>query len=297
MNTKITLSETTLLEKAGGKNRYRVRIIQAGQGSTGFYPADVLKEHGPTAFPKGTHCYVDHGQGTRSPDDIAGVLDSDTEFVEDDEGLYSTIKFTSRGMKIVEELKDDVGLSIHASGTIDEEGVVQTIEYSRLNSVDIVSRAGANGAILELLESFREQSDENCDKISSEQNNVSENAGADEREKMTEEDIKAVVTAVSEALAPQFAALSEALKPAEVEPPETEDAPDLVAAVEAAVEADLPKVQRESVVAAVAAGTPLEEAINAQKTLRDQILAEAAVETGGRVVGSATETDLTITWK
>lgn len=296
MNTKITLSETTLLEKAGGKNRYRVRIIQAGQGSTGFYPAEVLKEHGPTAFPKGTHCYVDHGQGTRSPDDIAGVLDSDTEFVEDDEGLYSTIKFTSRGMKIVEELKDDVGLSIHASGTIDEEGVVQSIEHSRLNSVDIVSRAGANGAILELLESFREQSGENYDKISSEQNNVSENAGADEREKMTEEDIKAVVTAVSEALAPQFAALSEALKP-EVEPAETEDAPDLVAAVEAAVEADLPKVQRESVVAAVVAGTPLEEAINAQKTLRDQILAEAAVETGGRVVGSATETDLTITWK
>lgn len=296
MNTKITLSETTLLEKAGGKNRYRVRIIQAGQGSTGFYPAEVLKEHGPTAFPKGTHCYVDHGQGTRSPDDIAGVLDSDTEFVEDDEGLYSTIKFTSRGMKIVEELKDDVGLSIHASGTIDEEGVVQSIEHSRLNSVDIVSRAGANGAILELLESFREQSGENYDKISSEQNIVSENAGADEREKMTEEDIKAVATAISEALAPQFAALSEALKP-EVEPAETEDAPDLVAAVEAAVEADLPKVQRESVVAAVAAGTPLEEAINAQKTLRDQILAEAAVETGGRVVGSATETDLTITWK
>ena len=292
--TKITLHETALLEKAGG-NRFRVRIIQAGQGSSGTYTPEVLAEYGPSAFPKGTHCYVDHGQGTiRSVDAIAGVLDSDPVFEESDDSLYATIRFTSRGMKVVEELKDDVGLSISASGQINEDGIVESIDYYPTNSVDIVSRAGANGKILDLLEAFNAgQSGENYDKISSEQKNVSEEAGADERETMTEEDVKAIVAGISEALAPRFDALTEALKPAPVE--ETvEEGADLVAAVEAAVEADLPKVQRESVVAAVAAGTPIEEAIKAQKELRDSILAEADTSGGGRVFSGKSDINLTI---
>lgn len=281
------LHETTLLEKRGG-NRFRVRIIQAGQGSSGFYPADVLKEYGPAAFPKGTHCYIDHGTGSvRTVEAIGGVLDSDPEFVEEEDGLYGTIRFTAKGMKIVEELKDDIGLSISASGEIDEDGVITSIDYSPLNSVDMVSRAGANGKILDLLESYGKIEDEQ---------NVSENAGADEREMMTEEDIKAVVSGITEALAPTIAALTEALKPAEVavEEQDEEKAPDLVAANEAAHEADLPKVQRESVVAAVAAGTPLTEALTAQKALRDAILAEAANDSGGRVLGGGSDIDLTI---
>lgn len=290
--TKITLHETALLEKAGG-NRFRVRIIQAGQGSSGTYTPEVLAEYGPAAFPKGTHCYVDHGQGTiRSVDSIAGVLDSDPVFEESDESLYATIRFTSRGMKVVEELKDDVGLSISASGQINEDGIVESIDYYPTNSVDIVSRAGANGKILELLEAF----DAGRDTLDNEQKNVSEEAGADERETMTEEDVKAIVAGISEALAPRFDALTEALKPAPVEETVEEGAetPDLVAAVEAAVEADLPKVQRESVVAAVAAGTPLEEAIKAQKELRDSILAEADTSGGGRVFSGKSDINLTI---
>ena len=294
--TKITLHETALLEKVGG-NRFRVRIIQAGQGSSGTYTPEVLAEYGPAAFPKGTHCYVDHGQGTiRSVDSIAGRLDSDPVFEESDESLYATIRFTSRGMKVVEELKDDVGLSISASGQINEDGIVESIDYYPTNSVDIVSRAGANGKILDLLEAF----DAGRDTLDNEQKNVSEEAGADEREPMTPDEIAAVVTAISEALDPRFDALTEAIKPAPVEEAVEEGAeePDLVAAVEAAVEADLPKVQREAVVAAVAAGTPLEEAVAAQKSLRDQILAESQTDSGGRVVGVAKEVDLTLTkWK
>lgn len=294
--TKITLHETALLEKVGG-NRFRVRIIQAGQGSSGTYTPEVLAEYGPAAFPKGTHCYVDHGQGTiRSVDSIAGRLDSDPVFEESDESLYATIRFTSRGMKVVEELKDDVGLSISASGQINEDGIVESIDYYPTNSVDIVSRAGANGKILDLLESF----DASRDTLVYEKQNVSEEAGADEREPMTPDEIAAVATAISEALAPRFDALTEAIKPAPVEEAVEEGAeePDLVAAVEAAVEADLPKVQREAVVAAVAAGTPLEEAVAAQKSLRDQILAESQTDSGGRVVGVAKEVDLTLTkWK
>ena len=301
MNKNITLRETTLLEKVGG-NRFRVRIIQAGEGSSGHYTPEVLEEYGPTAFPKGTHCYVDHGQDrkARSVDSIAGVLDSDPVFEAEDESLYATMKFTSRGMKIVEELKEDVGLSISASGTINEDGFVESIEYSPLNSVDLVSRAGANGRILELHESYNEMHENEISAtLSSVNTNVSEEAGADEREPMTPEEIDAVATAISEALAPRFDAITDALKPAPADEDVEEGAegPDLVAAVEAAVEADLPKVQREAVVAAVAAGTPLEEALTAQKTLRDQILSEAAGDAGGRVVGSTKDIDLTIDWK
>ena len=137
MNKIVKLSEATLLEKVGG-NRFRVRIIQAGQGSSGFYPAEVVKEYGPTAFPKGTHCYVDHGPGSvRSVDSIGGVIDSEPVFEEADEGLYATMRFTSRGMKIVEELKEDVGLSISASGSKNDEDNVN----------DPLARQGNSGAV------------------------------------------------------------------------------------------------------------------------------------------------------
>ena len=289
----------------GSKNTFNVRIIRAGQGSSGFYTPEVLKEDGPTAFPKGTHCFLGHtenGSPYRTAEHIVGTLQADPVWVEEEEALYAPVKFTTRGMRIVEELKDDVGMSINAGGRVSEDGVVEAITYHPNNAIDLVPRAGAGGAILDLMESFRNELAAG-DKQLSEHDTLNEataaeQTGADERIKMTEEDIAALAASLTESLKPLFTGLVESLAPVVEEDVDEDDAPDLVAATEAATEAGLPAVQREAVRAEVAAGATLEEAIKKQKDLRDSILAESATDGGGRVISGKREpVDLSIEWK
>src|ERR1041384_4001866 len=96
----------------GTKGIWRTRIIEADvQGSSGYYPADVLKRDGPTAFPAGTHVYLDHptadedeGRPERSFKDLAGYLVDGARYEEsetDGRGLFARIQF-------IDELKDRI---------------------------------------------------------------------------------------------------------------------------------------------------------------------------------------------
>lgn len=267
------LNETASLGKKSG-NKYRVKIIEAGQGSSGFYSEDVLREYGPTAFPPGTFSFVNHitpseewERPVRDVEEIAGVLESAPVF--ENGALYGEIKFTSRGAKLVEELGEHIGLSISASGKAreGEDGsvIVESIHYSPLNSIDIVTRAGAGGKIEHLLESYRGTMDNNDN---------APNTGADERIPMTEEDIKKIAEAVKAV----FADFAESLRPAPATEVEAEESVDVIAAVEAITEAGLTKTARARVIKAIEAGTPLDEAVQAEKDLRDEVLKEAEAE-------------------
>lgn len=106
---------------------------------------------------------------------------------------------------------------------------------------------------------------------------------------MNEQEIKALAEALALAIEPKFAALTEALTPVAAEPKEEKDV-DEAAVVESAVEAGLSKASRVRVVEAVRAGTTPDDAIKAEKDLREQILAEAVTEdetSVGRVRESA----------
>lgn len=147
-------------------NRWRARLIEAPiHGSSGYYSAETVRRDGPTAFPASTPIYFDHPSRSEEDDrpersvrDLAGKLISTPVFEND--GLYADVEFYSWAADIVREMGPDIGMSIRASAEV-VPGVVdgrQTRIVSRLiegASVDLVTRAGAGGKLVSLLESAR----------------------------------------------------------------------------------------------------------------------------------------------
>lgn len=167
-----TLRESALLAAApesAGKGIWRSLLIAADvQGSSGYYPAEVLERDGAKAFPAGTHVYFDHPTGTeeverpeRSVLELAGYLIEDAAFEEsgDGRGLFARVQFTERAKPIVQDLKDVIGLSIRATGQIEETPSGRIVrQISEGLSVDLVTRAGAGGRLVTMTESTTSES-------------------------------------------------------------------------------------------------------------------------------------------
>lgn len=270
----------------------KIRLISAGQGSSGLYPAEMLEHYGPNAFPAGTQLFWDHlgesesweRQGNHSIKDLVGVTTSDAVFSAENSALEAGVKFFPNAADFVREAYQHFDLSIEAAAYVDEEGVVEAIIPSPRNCVALVPKGGRDGKITALVESYREKHG----KIVSNR----ENAG-DERKEITVEpkDIKAVTTAVVEAIKPMFTQLSEALAPAPVveESDEAEETVDVGAVAEALIEAGLPKSGRTRVLEAVKAGTDIAKAIEAEKAYVEEIVKESAVEDAGTVKVTGTK--------
>lgn len=298
-NKKINLTESG---SGGGKltgNVWRVRIIQTGQGSSGIYTESVLRQYGPAAFPKGTRVFFNHMTENEEWDrpagdvtKIAGKLRTDPVYEGD--GLYGEIEFGESALPIVRDFHDVIGLSIRAGGWSDEDGVIQEIVPSKLNSVDLVTEPGAGGRLIELMESFRESA--KIDTVNGEPSGSSEES---ERKPMNEQEIKALAEALAAAIKPEFTALTEALAPKAPEK-EDEDTVDFAAVTESALAADLGKSSRERVVKAVREGAKVEDAIASEKSLKEEFLAEAKtndVATGNvKTAGDSTFTGSISGW-
>lgn len=298
-NKKINLTESG---SGGGKltgNVWRVRIIQTGQGSSGIYTESVLRQYGPAAFPKGTRVFFNHMTENEEWDrpagdvtKIAGKLRTDPVYEGD--GLYGEIEFGESALPIVRDFHDVIGLSIRAGGWSDEDGVIQEIVPSKLNSVDLVTEPGAGGRLIELMESFRESA--KIETINGEPSGSSEES---ERKPMNEQEIKALAEALAAAIKPEFTALTEALAPKAPEK-EDEDTVDFAAVTESALAADLGKSSRERVVKAVREGAKVEDAIASEKSLKEEFLAEAKtndVATGNvKTAGDSTFTGSISGW-
>ncbi|MFE0472534.1 hypothetical protein ACFW2V_13060 [Streptomyces sp. NPDC058947] len=168
-----TLRESALLSPVDlpstGKGIWRTCLIEADvQGSSGYYPAEVLERDGPNAFPAGTHVYFDHPTGSeeverpeRSVRDIAGYLLDDAAFEEgsDGRGLFSRVQFTENAKSLVKELNTVIGLSIRAAGQIEETPSGRIVrQISEGLSVDLVTRAGAGGRLVTMTESAAPES-------------------------------------------------------------------------------------------------------------------------------------------
>lgn len=147
----------------------RIKIIQPGWGSSGYYSADVLKAAAPK-FAEGTHIYIDHPSRSEAVDrpersvrDLAGSFTSAAVWEENGSngpGLYADVKFKGDLAAQINDIAPHVGMSIRALGSRssgEAEGqsgmIINSIEQAE--SVDVVTVAGAGGAITELLESLR----------------------------------------------------------------------------------------------------------------------------------------------
>jgi len=272
MPTKRSLRESGFsLGKVTGKNRWRARIVQVGAGSSGFYTEAALRDTGPAAFPVGTKINADH-QGfdasfehpSGSITTLMGAIVTEPEFVAATEsipaGLEADVEFGTQWSPFVEQFHEILGMSINAYGWGDqltEAGlpIIEGFIPDPLNTVDVVTVAGAGGKLMALQESYKGIV---RDKMDSSNEHGKDNG-------MTPEEIQALAEALAKAIAPSFTELKEALAPKPATEPEKAE-PDMAAVVEAVVEAKLPKTARAKVMESVKGGAKVEDAIAAEQT-------------------------------
>ncbi len=281
-------------EKDDGAGRYRIRIIAPGRGSTGMYTAPNLAESAPLFVP-GTHMFFDHQTMTedwerpeRSVRDLAGVFESGAEIMPDG-SLEADIKVYPSVNGIIRERWADIGVSINGWSVeeIGPDGVVPVL--AGIQSVDFVTRAGAKGAVLEVLESDGRWRVKNPPTPSN-----PTNPDVQEEQAVKPEDI---CKAVSEALtAAMPAAIKEAAamlaadqekKIAEAKKVEAPAVDPYEAAAKIAEAQDLPKEARARVMEAVKRGAGVDDAIEAERAYIKAIAPapvvreDAAAKTGG----------------
>jgi hypothetical protein len=235
-------------------HKWRIKVIEAGWGSSGYYGAEMLKEYGPQVFKSGTKVFMNHpsaGESTDRPErdihQLAGKLVSDATFSDSDKSLYAEVQFYSHYAPIIREMAGDVGLSIHALGNAqmgEADGrkgpIVESLVADPLTSVDVVTVAGAGGKFISLLEGYKSNEPLTfVDESLEEEGNMS----------ITKEEFDSAIaelkTAFVEALTPvveSVSILAEAAKPAEEIEGEETPALDPVEVAEKFNESGLPKI-------------------------------------------------------
>lgn len=280
-------------EKDDGAGRYRIRIIAPGRGSTGMYTAPNLAESAPLFVP-GTHMFFDHQTMTedwerpeRSVRDLAGVFESGAEIMPDG-SLEADIKVYPSVNGIIRERWADIGVSINGWSVeeIGPDGVVPVL--AGIQSVDFVTRAGAKGAVLEVLESDGRWHVKNPPTPSNPTNRTQE-----EQAVKPEDICKAVseaLTAAMPAAIKEAAALLAADQEKKVAEAKKNEAPAVdpyEAAAKVAEAQDLPKEARARVMEAVKRGAGVDDAIEAERAYIKAIAPapvvreDGAAKTGG----------------
>jgi hypothetical protein len=153
-----------LIESTG--KEIEIKLIAPGKGSSAYYPAEVLKRDGPAIFKKDTQIYINHAtaveEAQRPEGDwhkLAGALATDSYWKESAKhgaGLFAMAKFASDIAPAVIEKAPYSGMSIRANGdalkeagkTVMREGLPVLGKFTSVESVDVVTKAGAGGMIL-----------------------------------------------------------------------------------------------------------------------------------------------------
>jgi hypothetical protein len=275
------MSNVTFKESSAAPVRdgdfWRAVLITPGKGSSAIYTEDVLRRDGATAFPAGTHSYVNHLQEgeVRSPEKLWGVLAEDA-YYENGVGLVAKIKVMPHWADFVEAVAPHTGLSVFVEGMAarndDGDLLVESFVPNTMNTVDLVSWPGRKGSGLasKLYESAVRASESDSGDTSGDTVSIIEEGNSDMELKELSDQIAEMPNLIA-------AAVAEALAPA-VEPEEKEEV-DVEAIAEALVAADLPEVSRKAVYESLRNGGELTVAIEAQKAFVSQVkehLAESA---------------------
>jgi hypothetical protein len=274
---------------AGAGLKRRARIIEGNRwGSSAYYPREVLERDGPRVFTTGLQMFEDHlSENERwdrpegSVGKLVGKLISDAVYEED--GLYADVEFYESYGPRINEIGDDIGLSVRASGlTEDAEmdgryGPV-LVAFLAADSVDVVTRAGAGGKLTSILESDRELAGQPIDK--KEGTSVTD---------VTKEDFDGLKTELIEAITNLGTSLKESLagvvtpevtpeveEPKPEEPKEEPVAIDHAAVVEAVRTNNLPTPAIASIIESLNKRVSLEDAVKEQVTLREAFVGSAA---------------------
>lgn len=156
-----TLAPLDTPDKPAG-SRVRLRVIDAGIGSSGIYPASTIESAAPLVAP-GTPIYADHptvSEGYERPErsvrDLVGFIEGTGRYVAESHSIEAEASIIPQWREPLAAMHQHVGMSIRAAADVEErEGkrVIQRI--TAIESVDLVTKAGRGGKVLELLESAR----------------------------------------------------------------------------------------------------------------------------------------------
>lgn len=266
-----------------GDGKYRIRIIVPGQGSSGIYTAENLAESAPL-FKAGTEMFIDHPTESeewerpeRSIRDYAGVFLEDAT-VGEDGALYVVCKVFSGVNELIRDKWEHIGVSINAwcDQPISESGIVPV--FAGVRSVDFVTAPGAGGAIVDLLESDRND------------NSIKEGTVDKEIESKFDA-LESKFASLIEALGSKLESLMTPIQESE----EEKASVDVDSAIEAGkklAESGLPDMAVARVREALKAGKAVDEAIEAERAY----LKEAAVATATPVEDKAEDTFGKIGW-
>lgn len=278
---------SVLTTPKGGK--WNARLIQSNvQGSSAWYGEEALRKSA-SKFTAGTHIYANHMSALEREDrpegdvnQLIGELATDGVFQED--GIYADLKIYSDKREWIMERAAAIGLSIRAEGAVSEaDGRTSLVEISKVHSVDVVTKAGAGGKFVSILESARNENPETP---------IVEHTKEEPKLEISKEFIEALekqsvlTNELLEGLkADREARVQEAADLAEAERKALEEAgkpvaPTAAEVTEALVEAGITKSARARVLRAVEAGTDLAEAIKEESDLAAEILAEASANGG-----------------
>lgn len=261
-----------------GDGKYRIRIIVPGQGSSGIYTAENLAASAPL-FKAGTEMFIDHPTETeewerpeRSIRDYAGVFLEDAS-VGEDGALYTVCKVFSGVNDLIKDKWEHIGVSINAwcADPISENGIVPPIAGVR--SVDFVTTAGAGGAVIDLLESNRND-------------NYVKEAGMDKEIESKFDELKA---SLIEALGSKLEAAMATIQEAKAQEPTEETSVDVDSVLEAGrkiAESGLPEAAIVRVREAVKAGADVDSALESERAYLKEAVAATATPVDDKPVNT-----------
>lgn len=261
-----------------GDGKYRIRIIVPGQGSSGIYTAENLAESAPL-FKAGTEMFIDHPTESeewerpeRSIRDYAGVFLEDAT-VGEDGALYTVCKVFSGVNELIKDKWEHIGVSINAwcADPISENGIVPPIAGVR--SVDFVTTPGAGGAIVDLLESNRND-------------NYVKEAGMDKEIVSKFDELKA---SLIEAIGSKLEAAVATIQEAKAEEPTEEASVDVDSVLEAGrkiAESGLPEAAIVRVREAVKAGADVDSALESERAYLKEAVAATATPVDDKPVNT-----------
>ena len=276
MATKILLAEKSATAPVKSGNRWKGILAVPGQGASGFYSEAVLREFGPAAMPPGSKAFLEHDPA-RKVRDMIGTYPDGAHY-EEGVGLVGELEVFSHWKTFVEEVGPHAALSIYMMGESDDDGNVTALHYDIQNGTDMVSYPGLAGS--GLAEKLYESAHASAQAENGPATAVSQST-QEEREPSTMElselasKVDTLVEAVT-ALTGVVTPLAESLKP-EVKP-EVDVAAVVESAYDASLTAKLPESMRKVVIEAAKSGGDITAAVADQVKLRDEILAESAVE-------------------
>lgn len=148
------MDEITYVNESAGSpikkgSRWLITVARPGQGSSGFYSEEVLRETGPSAFPPGTKSFFNH-DAKRDVRDMVGTLEQGAFWNDEAGELQAYLTPFPRYAEVLEQAGKNVEASIHAASRKDARGNLKELVPHRANTVDLVSFAGLDGSGLKM---------------------------------------------------------------------------------------------------------------------------------------------------